>query len=114
MLAIPVPDHKGTDGKTVDSGYAQTDAGGLKSDLERKLESVLGAAKGVGSVQVLLMTGGQETSAGLAAREEENEIKGILVVAQGADDPVTVQNIQQAVMALFQVEAHKIKIMKMK
>ena len=39
---------------------------------------------------------------------------GVLVCAQGGGDPVVVQNIQEAVMALFQVDAHKIKIMKMK
>ena len=43
-----------------------------------------------------------------------SEITGVLIAAEGADNPVTVQNIQQAVMALFQVDAHKIKIMKMK
>lgn len=42
------------------------------------------------------------------------EIRGVLVVAQGGDDPVLVQQIQEAVMALFHVEAHKIKVMKMK
>ena len=29
-------------------------------------------------------------------------------------NPVVVQNIQEAVMALFQVDAHRIRIMKMK
>jgi stage III sporulation protein AG len=37
----------------------------------------------------------------------------VLVAAQGADRPVIVQKIKEAVMALFQLEAHKIKIMKM-
>ena len=42
-------------------------------------------------------------------------VKGVnFVDLKDAGDPVTVQNIQQAVMALFQVDAHKIKIMKMK
>ena len=40
-------------------------------------------------------------------------ITGVLIAAQGADDPVTVREIQQAVMALFQVEAHRIKVIKM-
>lgn len=43
----------------------------------------------------------------------EPEITGVLVVAQGAGDPVTVNEITEAVMALFGVEAHKIKVMKM-
>ena len=43
----------------------------------------------------------------------EPEITGVLVVAQGAGDAVTVNEITEAVMALFGVEAHKIKVMKM-
>ena len=42
------------------------------------------------------------------------EVTGVLISAQGGENPVTVYKIQQAVMALFQVEAHKIKIVKMK
>lgn len=44
----------------------------------------------------------------------ETEVTGVLIVAEGADNAVTVQKIQQAVMALFQIDAHKIRIMKMK
>ena len=43
----------------------------------------------------------------------EPEITGVLVVAQGAGNAVTVNEITEAVMALFGVEAHKIKVMKM-
>lgn len=43
----------------------------------------------------------------------EPEITGVLVVSQGADDPVIITEITEAVMALFGVEAHKIKVMKM-
>ena len=47
-------------------------------------------------------------------QETYPEVRGVLVVAQGGDNPVVVQQIQEAVMALFRVEAHKIKVMKMK
>ncbi len=47
-------------------------------------------------------------------QETYPEIRGVLVVAEGGGDPVVVQQIQEAVMALFRVEAHKIKVMKMK
>lgn len=46
--------------------------------------------------------------------EEFPAVRGVLVVAEGGDNPVVVQEIQEAVMALFHVEAHKIKVMKMK
>ena len=81
-----------------------------KSELEEKLENLLENAEGVGKVKVMLMEeGGQGvyTSQG-------SEITGVLIVAEGADNAVTVQKIQQAVMALFQIDAHKIRIMKMK
>ena len=42
------------------------------------------------------------------------EVTGVLIVAEGADNSVTIQKIQEAVMALFQIDAHKIRIMKMK
>ncbi len=41
------------------------------------------------------------------------EISGVLVIAQGGGDPVIANEITEAVMALFGVEAHKIKVMKM-
>ena len=41
------------------------------------------------------------------------EIEGVLVIAQGADNGTIVTEITEAVMALFGVEAHKIKVMKM-
>lgn len=46
--------------------------------------------------------------------EEYPRIRGVLVIAKGGDNPVTVQEIQEAVMALFQVGANKIKVVKMK
>ncbi len=42
------------------------------------------------------------------------QIRGVVVVAQGGDDPIIVQQIQEAVMALFHMDAHKIKVLKMK
>lgn len=44
----------------------------------------------------------------------EPEIDGVLVIAQGAGSSSVVAEITEAVMALFGVEAHKIKVMKMK
>ncbi|MFA9375487.1 MAG: stage III sporulation protein AG [Lachnotalea sp.] len=46
-------------------------------------------------------------------KELEPEIEGIIVIAKGGDDPVIIKNISDAILALFQVEAHKIKVMKM-
>ncbi len=46
------------------------------------------------------------------SKEMLPEIAGVLVVAQGGEKPVVIQNITEAVQALFGVEVHKIKIMK--
>lgn len=45
--------------------------------------------------------------------EMEPQIQGIVIVAEGGDNSLVVQNITEAVEALFGVEAHKIKVMKM-
>ncbi len=45
--------------------------------------------------------------------EKEPKISGVMIVAEGGGQAVTAKNITEAVMALFGVEAHKIKVMKM-
>lgn len=46
-------------------------------------------------------------------KELSPQIAGVLVLAQGADSAVVKKDITDAVMALFGLEAHKIKVMKM-
>lgn len=46
------------------------------------------------------------------SKELTPDAEGVLVIADGGDNPVVVQNITEAVQALFGLEAHKIKIMK--
>ena len=82
----------------------------IQSTLELKLQDILESMEGSGKGKVMLMTGEQQG----IYQSEETEVKGVLIAAEGAADPVVVQKIQQAVMALFQIEAHKIKIIKMK
>ena len=41
------------------------------------------------------------------------QIEGVLVLAQGGDNAVVAARITEAVVALFGIEAHKIKVMKM-
>lgn len=89
------------------------DTEGSRTELEKKLETLLSQTEGAGKVRVMLMTG-EEKTPGEFYSSGETKITGVLIAAQGADNSVTARNIQQAVMALFQVEAHKIKIMKMK
>lgn len=56
------------------------------------------------------------TSAGqepYVTKELTPSVEGVVVIAQGGDQPVTVQNITEAVQALFNVDTHKIKVMKL-
>ena len=47
------------------------------------------------------------------SEQMEPEVAGVLVVAEGGGNPVTAADITEAVQALFGIEAHKIKVMKM-
>lgn len=111
VVAMPVSkkDKAGTDSIL---SVSETDEQEKASQLERKLEQVLGQVEGVGNVQVMLYPA--STDSNWNSLQTGEGVQGVLVVAEGADDPVTVQKIQESVMALFQVEAHKIKVMKMK
>lgn len=40
-------------------------------------------------------------------------IKGVVIVAEGGENPTVVSEISEAVMALFPVDAHRIKVVKM-
>lgn len=46
-------------------------------------------------------------------KEIEPEIEGVLVAAEGGGNSQTAKNISDAIMALFNIEAHKIKVMKL-
>ena len=88
--------------------------------------------KGVGEAEVILTCEGTEKN--LVEKDEQDtvytkdakgnqipyltsqeypKVLGVVVVAEGGDNPVIIRNIQEAVQVLFQVEAHKIKVMKM-
>lgn len=47
-------------------------------------------------------------------KELAPSIGGVCVIAQGGDNAVVAKNISEAVQALFPIEIHKIKVMKMK
>ena len=57
----------------------------------------------------------QSTDGGapFVSREMRPNVEGVLVVAKGGGDPKIAKNISDAVLALFPVEVHKIKVVKM-
>ncbi|MCI8731835.1 MAG: hypothetical protein HFH59_13565 [Lachnospiraceae bacterium] len=86
-----------------------------KAVLEQQLEQLLQQVEGIGQVKVMLMLeNSEDTMTSFSSQNPSVSIQGVLIAAQGGDNSVVVRNIQEAVMALFQVEAHKIKVMKMK
>lgn len=104
VAALPVSHEGQTKKTTAEEGVAE------KTELEKKLEQFLSRVEGVGKTEVVLMT----EEGGSFGNEETIKVTGALVSAEGGDNPATVQKIQDAVQALFQIEAHKIKIMKRK
>lgn len=113
VAAMPVSHKTEKETSSILTGDGGDEDSASKTELETKLESILSGTEGVGEVRVMLMTGKKKDTQGFYS-SDEMEVTGVLITAQGAENPVTVQNIQQAVMALFQIDAHKIKIMKMK
>lgn len=47
-------------------------------------------------------------------KELTPQVEGVCVIAQGGGNGTVAKNISEAVQALFSIEAHKIKVMKMK
>ncbi len=70
------------------------------TDTEKRLESILSQMEGVGKVSVMVTF------------QEGDEVEGVAVIAEGAENPVVVRNIIEVVQALFHVDSHKIKVIK--
>lgn len=102
-------------GSSYSNSYGTSQALVEKAILEQQLEELLQQVEGIGKVDVMLML--RDSADGITSFSSQNpsvSVQGVLIAAQGGDNSVVVRNIQEAVMALFQVEAHKIKVMKMK
>lgn len=70
--------------------------------------------KVINSAEETIYIQGETTdSAPFVAKEVKPRVEGVLVVAQGGQNAVVVKNISDAVLALFPIEAHKIKVVKM-
>lgn len=111
VLALPVKENEDKLSQTSEIISESEKASVSKTELENKLEALLSSTEGAGKVQVMLMT--REDNADTFSGTKDVQVTGVLIAAQGGDNMVTVQNIKQAVMALFQLDAHKIKVMKM-
>ena len=90
------------DKNTSENSLEESDStGGVRSTKEQQLQE---------------STVYEEADAGntpFVSKELLPKVEGILIVASGGDNQKVKQNISEAVSALFQVEAHRIKIVKM-
>ena len=136
LLVIALPVRRNEENTGTEETDAETDqslsAQDWQTKMENRLVQVLEQVQGVGKAEVFLTcekkkkkvvekdetetvyerdSRGNQTP--YVSAEIYPQVTGVLVVAQGGDDPVVIQNIQEAVQVLFQVEAHKIKVMKM-
>lgn len=108
VLVLAIPTEKKTESKM--DFKANEEAGG--EQLEERLERILKHTEGVGEVRVMITEAEEKSFA--SNKENEGTVEGVVVVAQGATDPAVKKKIQDIVIALFPIEAHKIEIVKMK
>lgn len=85
----------------IPAGSSQTEEE-YATETERRLESILAKMDGVGEVKVMV------------TYADNDEVEGVAVIAQGGGNAVIVKNITEVVQALFDVETHKIKVIKAK
>ena len=67
------------------------------TDEENRLKNILSKIDGVGKVDVMISP----------------ENTGVVIVAEAAGNPVVEENIYESVLVLYDIEMHKIKIVKM-
>jgi stage III sporulation protein AG len=93
LVVIAIPTKSGTEEKSV---------GDLKewstSETEQRLENILSQMQGIGEVHVMI------------TYKQDNQVEGVVVVAEGGEQGVIVQKITEVVRALFDVDSHKIKV----
>ncbi|HIZ66027.1 MAG TPA: stage III sporulation protein AG [Candidatus Blautia pullicola] len=132
IIALPVKNSGQEEEEKTTAVSEETSFRDWQSIMEEKLKLALEQVEGIGKTQVFLTCEGTETKvvekdesqtvyekdakgnqSPYVASEVYPKVIGVVVVAQGGDNPVVIQNIQEACQVLFQVEAHKIKVMKM-
>lgn len=96
--------------KVVEKDASFSDRSTVEEDSEGNTSNTAEKEEGEETVYQSGSDGGQMP---YVVEEKEPKIAGVIVVAEGGGQAVTANNITEAVMALFGVEAHKIKVMKM-
>ncbi len=84
-----------------------------RTDTERRLEEVLSHVQGAGRVRVFVYEETADAEFVFADFGDKSEILGVVIVAQGADNPQTVSNLARAAQAALGVEQNRIEIIPM-
>lgn len=139
VIAIPA-DRKSEQTKDVQERSASETQETYEEQLEQKFAEVLSRVEGAGNVQVMLTfkdtgrkevekdrevsadsrkeetvyeeAGGQKKSPYVSS-EKNPQVEGVLVIAEGGDKSKVKEEFIGAAQALFGIEPHKIKIIKM-
>ena len=136
LVVIAIPTEREENEKTKTAEQTGNDTGEMyERTVETRLERILREVEGVGKVKVMVTfqtstekvvekdieenrettvynnaSGGEQTP--YVSKEINPRIEGVVVIAEGGENAVTVKNITEAVQALFDVDTHKIKVMK--
>lgn len=121
VLFIPTGERKGNslmDIQTPVSENVSIDTSvEYEEELELRLEEILSQMEGVGEVEVMITlkssTRTQDNSFTYTTQNTYPEVEGVFVVSQGGDDSSVKLAITEAIQALFGIDVHKIKIVKM-
>lgn len=95
VIAIPT-----TSGRADDMVHTETER--TTTEMEERLEYILSQMQGIGNVHVMI------------TYREDAQAEGVVVVAKGGGNAVAVQQITETVRALFDLDAHKIRVIESK
>ena len=123
LLVLSLPSDYWGGGDTSGQGSRQSSSGKTDTSVtamelytdkkEEQLEKILEKVEGIGQVEVMITLDSAEETNRLMENTRTQKVEGVLVVAEGAGNAQTDAEIIRAVQALFSLESHKIKVMKM-
>lgn len=93
--------------------YVETNAAMVSSEEEIKLMAILKDIKGVGENQVMITYKRDEPTASVFNEETDvhkNQVEGVIITAEGANNIVVQNDIINAVSALFGIPSSKVKV----
>jgi stage III sporulation protein AG len=88
---------------SAENAVVQSEEETYPDSVQEQLAAILTRMEGVGKVRVMITF----------SDEKQLAVSGVVVVAEGGDSPQVQTKIRDAVMSLFDVEAHKVIVVKM-